>query len=387
MRSILRLGVVFFFLSTCLLAQEPGDPRGLLDHAYQILYDDGNVADAKKIFRQVANDYPGTEFSLEALRKLGNYSGTVEKCKESYQEIVDTFPGTVHETEGKLGIIGLTQSFQPDTAVHTQACSELAVQLGGPSYEEIVDSIDLEQATERIRSLNSVEQTSLLAVYTSMWAQFAKDYRLGIPRDPQDREISLKITTYLRTTFEPIFPDYDGMYDIRYCLGPKDSPSDLVESFVDPTVSFLAPAPGSQTGPQPKIQAQIVGGDISTAQVSLRNMVATLDGNVVTQALKLESSYADIQDDVPFETLSVEFTPSSSLPAGEHEFVLEVPVEKYPGQGPGKTLAVLRFVVQANGPGEAEVVYVVDVLSRVRTFSENFTISETGPVSNLSTKD
>ncbi len=67
--------------------------------------------------------------------KMGNYSGTVEKCKESYQEIVDTFPGTVHETEGKLGIIGLTQSFQPDTAVHTQACSELGVHLGGPSYE------------------------------------------------------------------------------------------------------------------------------------------------------------------------------------------------------------------------------------------------------------
>jgi hypothetical protein len=140
---------------------------------------------------------------------------------------------------------------------------------------------------------------------------------------------------------------------MKYCLGHMGAR--LIDdaaptTFSDPGVTYLSPSPGANTGPLPTIEARLQVGALPKSQISLDKLRATLDGADVKDLLRLDFEYAADPTADPFEVITVSFTPATPLADGQHTFTLDVPVHHYSGQGPGKTLASLTFMVVTQPP-------------------------------------
>lgn len=128
---------------------------------------------------------------------------------------------------------------------------------------------------------------------------------------------------------------------------PGGAPNGLL---VDPVVSFISPAPGTETGTLPTIEARITVGDFTLPQASLDALQAHMDGTDVKGSLVVRTVFGEPQASIVLVTTNLTFQPSAPLTPGPHEFTLEVPVQAYSGTRPGKTIASLTFTVADTPP-------------------------------------
>lgn len=333
-------------LSSAVMAQTQADedPEQVMTEAYG-LYLNGQIAEGIRTFQDVAERYRGTEAGYKALNFLVSHTDD-EQTRVYLQQIVSGFPNTIYETKARADLLAYDFDRDHNKTAFLQGCDEMAQELGGPTLGEIVTSWESPDLSAQIRILGADRQQRLLKVYSYMGNMVGSQFQ-DIPGDVADHQAKTKILYFLHRTFTPLGIGYDGLLPIYRNL-PADIGNSLPSHplFVDPIVLFKSPSPNSTTGARPMITAELTTGDFTKQDVSLQNLSATLDGQDVKKLLDFQVNFGEPQIGEIFVTTDLSFQPTTPLTSGRHQFVLEVPVEKYPGEGPGKTVATLDFFVQ-----------------------------------------
>jgi len=98
----------------------------------------------------------------------------------------------------------------------------------------------------------------------------------------------------------------------NYSIYPKDTPP--------PKTRIITPPEGSSLKEkQPKIEFELKSGDICGPQVDLPLLQFTLDGQDLTEKMKIKSTLdTSAKPGVPFETLNIHYTPTQLLAPGAH---------------------------------------------------------------------
>jgi hypothetical protein len=298
------------------------------------------------IFREIAERYRGTQVGYEALDFLVNNTDD-DQTLVYLQQIISDFPDTLYETEARADLLAFHFDRNYDKQAFLQGCADIAQELGGPSLNQIIDSPNSLELSNQIRDLGEDKQRRLLKVYQYMYGMVGRKFD-QIPGDVADHEAKMRALYFLHRTFTPLSIGYDGIRPIYRSL-PTDTRNLLPDHpvFRDPSVTFESPTQGSTTEPQPLIAAKLEGGDFTTQAISLNEIKATLDGQDVKGKLMYQTTFGEPATGKPFLTIDLSFRPATPLSPGPHQFMLEVPVEKYPGEGPGKSIKAVDFIVQA----------------------------------------
>lgn len=342
MKSMLSIYLVLLICSFSCLAQIPEPKQAELDEAFS-LFLNGRPGEAIERFEVIAEQNPSSETGLAALRFLATHTDEA-KSREYYSQIVQEYPATVDETRARLGLIGWNFENDYDKAAYIAACNGLLSAMEAPTLDEITAASG--HVTQQILALDSIQREQALEVYTAMQVMVASEFPDLISGDTADSETSMQILRFLRLAFGPLDIGYDGMLAMMKELDVEKFNTIPQRSHIDPSIVFLSPSPGAVTAPRPIIDAKITVGDLSRYQVDLFALQATLDGVDIKNSLSLSTSYSPGELNTIYETIDVRFEPRDPLSPGQHRLELDVPTQGYPGDGPGRTVAELEFVVQ-----------------------------------------
>jgi len=97
-----------------------------------------------------------------------------------------------------------------------------------------------------------------------------------------------------------------------YSIYSKDTPP--------PKIRVVVPSEGSAiNNDQPRIEFELKSGDIRGPRVDLSELQFTLDGQDLTEKMKIKSAIdTSAKPRVPFETLNIYYTPEQPLAPGTH---------------------------------------------------------------------
>jgi hypothetical protein len=199
---LLRLLILTSLLFSIATAQTAEDPEQVLNEAFG-LYLNGDSAEALSVYRDIAQRYRGSQPGLRALHFLYENTKDDSDAIAILQQIIGDFPNSLAETKARLELLANEFERVPDPAAFLQGCDDIARQLGGPTYAEIVSSGNSPEIGARIRALGSDKQKRLLPVYLYMTKLVGSSQSYYIPGDVGDVELGKKFLNFLHL-FTPL---------------------------------------------------------------------------------------------------------------------------------------------------------------------------------------
>ena len=280
--------------------------------------------------QKIVDQYPGTEYAVNAqLLKTEVYYILNENQKiiQEYQSMLQNYPNTKYWLIAQEAI--LYDRYQGETfETWLPIEDKLITDVGGESIYKIIQgksiNYDISQVMPQYRSV-------LAEFYTGIAAVFADD------REQYDSAI--KLWLFIRENF-PNFTRYPVEDSLTGCVLKSKNINDYSQYQKDttpPQITIDSPHHGNRVhGLKPRIQVALQDGDIMAAQVNLSKLIFTMDGQDVTDKMKVHSAVnTSAQPRVTFEKIKIVYKPESPLAVGSH--TVYVKAEDYGGRSSEKT--------------------------------------------------
>lgn len=285
------------------------------------LYGDSRVDEAIALLEKIINENPGTRYEALARISLANIYAQAKrdgiKMMEQFEIVARDFKGTSYGMQADMFIID--QKYLKEGSFNTwlSKTNEALVRYGGVDVYEILKSSDDDNYRdswfEKIKAINpEFREVAFPATYADIAGRLNN---VGVERFDDE----IKMYHFVRIYFPKYFENwksinyiYDLLLDKR---GIKDwnTWNDFVSKFPDdvmpPTIRPIAPHDGLTIGEtMPKLEVELYDGDISQKQVDLFKTEFTLDGQDLTDKMKVRSQInKSMQLGTVFEKIRLEY--------------------------------------------------------------------------------
>jgi len=313
------LGSMIILFFVCLFAPLSADVPWLEDNianspvfeGAQCYYLQGFYKSTHDELQKIVEQYPNTIYEANAHIFLGDIYSQLSKNEQSrqeYQTLVDKFPNTRYWLIGRFMIIF---SSRPTDKKWIDNINELIMSVGGKNTYDILNG-----DTGNISTISSEYRYTLAGIYywiaTDLHIIYPNNYLVGEHR----------LLTFIRENF-PKYNDYDILGMIRDdIIDSNDSInfSNFQKDTSPPQITIDSPHHGNRVhGLKPRIQVALQDGDIMAAQVNLSKLIFTLDGEDVTDKMKVHNAInTSAQPGVIFEKIKIVYKPESPLAVGSH---------------------------------------------------------------------
>jgi len=304
-----------------------------------------NYQSALDAFQNIVDQYPGTAYAANAqLCKIDLYQycptlKNPQKALHEYRLMLQNYPNTKYWLIAKSEIL-YTQ--YPTFATWLPAENQLLMDFGGENIYDIIEgksqNYDASQIAPQYR-LVLAESYTAIAInyeYNKNFENAIKFYAFVADNFPKYTRIEVKDNLISCVLKSKNINDYS-----QY---PKDT--------TPPQITIDSPHHGNRVhGLKPRIQVALQDGDIMAAQVNLSKLIFTLDGEDVTDKMKVHSAInTSAQPGGTFEKIKIVYKPESPLAVGSH--TVYVKAEDYGGRAGEKTWTFTLAKPETNRPDE-----------------------------------
>jgi hypothetical protein len=338
MKRIFFLSMMIFFMATlpmpCSFGADVVRPEIFLRPEFnkvRFFYSTGRIDDGKAELRKIANQYIGTDIGATALLEMTEIQSGTEEI-QTLDEIINRYPGTGYWLSAKLRKI--SQKYNPEQMA--QGLTEqnpVIKELGGPDIFDFLSGKG-----------NNFDSSGIPIQYRDHLANYL--FGEGLMYNDKNSEKQIMCLVFIRDKF-PRFNWENVPSEIRdevlRLRKGKMSTVGFPGDNTPPIIRPIAPHDGLQIGEtRPKIEIELEDGDISQTQVNLSKLIFTLDGQDLTDVMKVKSTINTSGQLGPtFEKLQLTYRPATPLSIGLH--TVYVKAIDYGGHASEKTW---RFYVK-----------------------------------------
>jgi hypothetical protein len=262
-----------------------------------------------------ARAHEGTDAGGTALLSAANltYSrlGDQATGQALFEEACQKYKASLIEVGARTNRATWDRNATGDSVAYVAAMSEISVDLGGPSVQEVLAAgEDTSTLAAQVRSLHPEAQLGIWHVYKNIFYEYKAT----------NSQQALAIARFGRTALEPAALPGDEDYSL-FLADILMEQHDISGAFGSvpskPIVTVLAPPRGSIVPPSPTLQLRITTGDYRYTTVDLTRLKLQVDGvdrsfePVVKSDLDLSFTQG-----VDFETLTVSLP--TTLQPGSH---------------------------------------------------------------------
>ena len=272
-------------------------------------YDDCNYDKALDELQNIVNQYPGTPYAANALLFRGNlyFLMDLNKARKEYQIVIADYPNTKYWLIGRYMLIFLSGPTDESWLAET---NNLIIEMGGKSIYEILSENKKESSFTR-QQIAPQYQNIMAEIYYYLASYFTHNNSSG----------DLKTLIFLRENF-PQFTRVNLSEEISYSILKNKNIANysIYQSDPPPIFRIITPMEGASVREeQPRIEFELKSGDIRGSQVDLSKLQFTLDGQDLTEKMKIKSTIdTSAKPGVPFETLNIYYIPTQPLTPGTH---------------------------------------------------------------------
>jgi len=279
--------------------KEAFEHRSLLDYSR-----------ALEDFQRIVDQYPGTEYAANAqLCKIEIYDFYLPNCQKAiqeYQRMLINYPNTKYWLIAKEALLDQTTDFQ----AYLSNVNNLIMEVGGESVFNIIQGNSKNYNVSRIAPQF---QLVIAEFYTGIAATFEMEKKT---------QETMRFWSFIRENF-PNFQRYSVIESMSdYVLESKGitDKSAYQKDTPPPKMRIITPLEGTfLKEDQPRVEFELKSGDICGSQVDLSKLQFTIDGQDLTEKMKIKSTLdTSAKPGVPFETLNIYYTPEQPLASGTH---------------------------------------------------------------------
>lgn len=296
-----------------------GELRRMREEFHDLYESKGRFQELRDAYLQYARDHEGTSNGGDALLGAANitviYLADLPGARVLFQEAIDKYPGSTIEAGARSNLAGWERRADGET-VYLAKISQISVDFGGPSMEEVLAATDTSALAAQVRQLHPEVQLGLFHVYKSIFYGLKKI----------DFDQAFAIAEFGRSALEPAAlpgrDDYSGL--VTDLISERYNPPGNITSIPStPQVTILSPLPNSTVGPNPTLQLRATTGNYHMTRVDLTRLEFEVDGVdrrfevVVKNDLDLS-----FQENVNFETLTLSLP--TDLGPGVHTATVKV---------------------------------------------------------------
>lgn len=296
------------------------------------------VTEAIALLKDIDVRHPRSSLGAVSLFQAATLSRALSDKQAIYRQISQEYPQSRFDIFARAALINLETATVPrDTEGRMQKLDQLCQSFGAPRLRSILN--DNAASAAQASNLSEEIQDGLDEVYDEVGGCLE---HLGRNQD------ALDLAFFQRDNF---LNNTSAADRITYLL--------VLQKFGhwtpyhgqpnrDPKVEILRPKAGHSTGPRPKVVWETTVGDWRVSQVNVQGVTVTLDGKDVKNQVRWRTrtnSRLNTKTNAVFERIHFSFRPTNRLSSGAHQLVIVVPVQGYPGSGPGKTESRLNFHV------------------------------------------
>lgn len=348
----LILAVILVLMAVPLRAQDYG-PLVATDEykAAERLRERFAFQEAVNAFNRIAEQNPRT--TLGAISKLRageiqrKHLGDSAAAIQTWQEASALFAGSRFEINARLNVIVASGKALEFPDPYLAAVDALSVEFGGPSIVAITSGTfeDAGLAAPAFRALSPEQFKGLRMVF--MDAQRVLTWTTG------KSEQAVKLGIFNRSVHQHDEEWSEDAYRflsvaatvLKFGKPPGEGPR------TDPQIVERFPEDRSTVAGESLLRVRVAGSDILGEGMSLPEIQFQLDGQDIKPASELSLSYdLDVQRGRPFETVTLEYTPTAPLGSGSHSVRVVVPNISYDGEGPGRVDSEWTFIVSDSPP-------------------------------------
>ena len=264
--------------------------------------------------QNIIEQYPGTDYAANAqLLKIELYEncpslrGEQQKALLEYQSMLQNYPNTKYWLIAKEEIL-FSQSSTFETWLPAE--NKLITDCGGESVYNIIlgesTDFDVSQIAPQFRLVLAEFYTEIATSYehrNNLW-EAIRLYSFVETNFPKYTRIDVK---------ESITDNVLKIRNINdYSVYSQDTPM--------PKMRIITPSEGSSIREdQSRIEFELKSGDIRGPRVELSELQFTLDGQDLTEKMKIKSTLdTSAKPGAPFETLNISYTPEQPLAPVTH---------------------------------------------------------------------
>ena len=264
-------------------------------------------------YQQIMNEHPGTEIAANAqLCKIAiyeSYQPDRYKALEEYRKMLQDYPNTRYWLIAKFELLVADHNYS-NFEEYLSVLNGLIIEMGGESVFNILNN---NYSAFQASQIAPQYQNVIAELYLSVSGEFR--LRKQFTKETQ-------LLYFIRANF----PKYSRInildsisYDILKNKRIVDT-SIYPEDTTPPQITIDSPHHGKRVhGLKPRIQVDLQDGDIMAAQVNLSKLIFTLDGEDLTDKMKVQSKInTSAQPGVTFEKIRLTYKPESPLAVGTH---------------------------------------------------------------------